>query len=298
VDGSCELPESPELPEFFGTNQQEFVFDDLGRLVKAVDHTSELTGDEDITAEFRYDTAGRKLHENQTVPLGQQSYEHLIESEYARDGFRTMLEFSPPPTACDPGEEVDRYYIEYTADAVGRLEYLRAFDTPTDQCGVTRQPTELAEYRYVGSRVWSRWYGNGTELRMYEGSEPGQRPMLYDALGRVTGMRTVNGAATVTDFRHDYDRIGNLMYEQRRHEPYSNPTDHYRTRAYTTDYMGRLTAWREGKLPVNPIGVDNADPADAPQDPTDHWSSPDFAPLELSVKSTYLESCWAHVAQL
>ncbi len=29
-----------------------------------------------------------------------------------------------------------------------------------------------------------------------------------------------------------------------------------------------------------------------------HWSFPAFAPPGLSVKSTYLESCWADVSQL
>jgi RHS repeat-associated protein len=235
---------------FFGTTSQHFAYDDLGRVIRAEDHSpgSFSSAEEQIRAEFHYDTAGRKLEENQLLPLGSVLAPHYVDSEYAPDGFRTKLLF-PQPTGA-----VDRYTIKYTPDSAGRLSLIEAPSVPADPLsGDSRPMRDMATYEYVGNQVWRRWSGNNVETRMFEDTASvGHRPVLFDGIGRLRGMRIgvqLGGVlgTPIADFRYDYDPVGTLTYEQRKHEQVgAQSPPRFRTRAYTKDLMGRLTEWREG----------------------------------------------------
>ncbi len=255
---------SPE--EFFGTTKQEFRWDDLGRMVKAIDRSPSLpSGEQDIVDNFAYDTGGRVNREDQALPLNGNLRTHPVDSTYLLDGFRSTLSYPTIWVNWDRGETLDRYKLSMSPDAEGRLAQIVGPDTPVEPAfGVSRSTTILANYQHLGGKVWSRWYQNDTETRFYKDEE-----MLYDQLGRVRGMRTVDVQdpdpdSSITDFRYGYDRVGNLSYEQRRHEPLGDPSlAQYRTRTYRVDRLDRLTKWREGGLGTdNPVPPDTVDPTD------------------------------------
>ena len=87
-----------------------------------------------------------------------------------------------------------------------------------------------------------------------------------DSLGRTTGRRTVlDPAATspelVTEYQSGFDRIGQLMYEQRRHEQIGASGTTWRTRAYTHDLMGRVKERKDGETSGdNPLVPTNSTP--------------------------------------
>lgn len=82
-------------------------------------------------------------------------------------------------------------------------------------------------------------------------------------------------------FRYGWDRVGNLMFEQRLHEPLS-AANTYRTRAHRTDLLGRLVRWREGRTekkldPTDPtIPVTTEKPDTAVTSPSDGETSKPF----------------------
>jgi len=162
----------------------------------------------------------------------------------------------PPPEPAQLGDQ------PIGQEHVGRPTALRdlATDPHSPAPGVGREPRLLSTYSYLGERVWKRWSGNGIETRFYEAGTPAQP--LYDSLGRVRGIRSIGpgGSPTVADFRYGYDRVGNRTYEQRRHEPLTAPST-FRTRATTSDLLGRLTKWREGSLGADTPTVPAIDPA-------------------------------------
>jgi len=285
-------------PEFFGTTQQTFVFDDLGRVVRAVDRSpeSEFPGARDIVVSFSYDSLGRKRGENQQLPLDGILADHWVQSEYQADGFRTKLAY-PEVTGA-----VDRYSLEFTPDLAGRIGLIRGPDEPQDPfAGSPPRPLrDLARYRYAGGSVWSRSYGNGTETRGYLDGAVGAKDLLRDGLGRSTGMRTTSlnlQLPTVTDFRYGFDRVGNLTHEQRRHEGPDDGGPPYRTRVYGTDRMGRLAGWKEGPLGDDPVDADTEDPLSLIEAPTaaeswsldllGNWQSRTAGPPESEVTDTY-----------
>jgi RHS repeat-associated protein len=110
--------------------------------------------------------------------------------------------------------------------------------------------TALASYTWMGPRPWERTHANFTETRYWDTHDGAVKP-LYDPLGRLLGVRTTDegtGGTNLGDFagfRYGWDRVGNLMFEQRLHEPLSTANT-YRTRAHRTDLLGRLGRWREG----------------------------------------------------
>ena len=250
--------ESYDPGKFFGTTEQSFAWDDLGRMVRATDRSPVFgTADQDIEVRFRYDSAGRKVEENQRLPLNGQLADHFVTSTFDLAGFRMALAFPH-----------DDYTIQFQPDVRGRLATIQA---PTDPSDAQSAPAILVEYGHVGGQVWNRSYRNGTELRMYEPDGQGGTTLLYDGLGRPTAMQTSHTGSwtgpALPDFRYGYNRVGELMYEQRRHEPPTNPAG-YRTRGYTTDQMGRLRSWAEGSMdsPMDPTTTDPAGLFTSPSD--------------------------------
>jgi RHS repeat-associated protein len=122
----------------------------------------------------------------------------------------------------------------------------------------------------------SQWSGNNVETRFWD-SQGAATTSLYDSLGRLRGMRSVDAGGAnprVSEFRYAYDRIGNLSLEQRVHEPLDNAGALLRTRAYKTDLLGRLAKWREGGLAqdsiaspaINPVHTDPSGDVSSPTD--------------------------------
>ncbi len=244
--------ENGDGTEFSGTTTQFFGYDDLGRVVHATDHSPDFGNEQDIQTHFWYDSASRLGKENQRHPINDQFFNHSVVSTFDVAGFRTNLVFPDP-----------NYGIQYVSDDRGRLKTIRAPTDPEDM----EEPTlaDLVGYQYVGGQPWRREYRNGTELKFDDGAGHA----LYDGLGRPTGMRTTattpgtwTGGA-LPDFRYGYDRVGNLIYEQRRHESIQSSPPKYRTRAYGTDRMGRLREWAEGPLAADPLAPDTTDPVAA-----------------------------------
>jgi RHS repeat-associated protein len=244
-----------------GSTARAFVYDDLGRLIKATDTNLDCSAETALDSFFTYDSVGRTIEENQPRRVGTETVDHVVRSWFDAQGARTKLEF---PQAYDElGAPQPLYAITFQTDSLGRLAAIRA---PGDPADAGSPPTSLVEYDYAGGQVWSRRYRNGAELRMYDDGAIGHDP--WDGLGRPTALRTVNAAdpqQVITDFRYGFDRVGNLTHEQRLHEPVTvgqSPAEGtYRTRAFTTDLLGRLAAWNEGDLGLDPIPPAATDPA-------------------------------------
>jgi len=258
----------PAGTEFYGTTAQSFVYDDLGRMVEAVDHTQSHPDGEDIRVALKYDSIGRRTEENQRLPLNGGFEDHVVSSVYAIDGLRTTLSY---PRTYDPsGQELDLYTLAFNSDNRHRLTGITGPTGPQEPAfEALRGSRSLLEYEYVGGRPWSRWQGNFTETRFHDGTES-----LYDGLGRPTRMLMIDEGNTSTvlpDFEYGYDRVGNRSFEMRRHERMSTGPDKYRTRGFSTDLMDRMVSWREGPIDrdLNPITPNSSDPAALVPSPSD-----------------------------
>jgi RHS repeat-associated protein len=238
VDRTASTANLPTGLTFYGTDRQQFEFDDLGRMVLARDLT---TGLSDIEVVMRYDTAGRLLEDDQRHPVNGTLVSHKVTSAYDITGFRTGLTYPDLPGGGTG------YALTMTRDTLGRLVSISG---PSDPDNVGSTPEMLAGYSWMGPRPWDRTQANFTQTRYWD-TDAGTEKPLYDPLGRLLGVRTVDqgtGGTILGDFasfRYGYDRVGNLMYEQRLHEPLAT-ADTYRTRAHRTDLLGRLERWREG----------------------------------------------------
>jgi len=278
--------------EFFGTEQQEFSYDDLGRMVRARDLTPALGSSAEIATEFSWDSVGRLLKEDQQLPLidilGSHLESHLLDFSYDLDGFRRSVTW--PRNAAgqnDPG----RYRVEFTPDDLGRLQLIEAPISPTDPAPAeSRVLDEISGYSYLGNLPWQRWHANDTEQQFFEGDpqNPTSLFSLFDGAGRIMGVRTVvtggpDDGSVKAEFRYGYDRLGHRISEQRLHEPKIDPPGTYRTRAIGYDLLDRVTSWREGFLGQNPIAPTVTDPpAQVPTpgdgeswtlDPTGNWTA-------------------------
>ncbi len=261
--------------EFRGATEQLFGYDDLGRIVFATDRSAEAFPVEpDIDVGFVYNSLGRRIDENQPRLVGGAVQNHHVESNYGPDGFRTLLRF--PESFDVSGLPIEEYVLTYEPDDAGRLEWISGPISPTDPAnGDPRVTGTLVDFRYLGGQLWERSYTNDTERRAYLDGPDEQKQPLYDALGRTTGIREVDSdvpSQLVVNFRYGYDRVGNLTHEQRLHEEISS-SNVFRTRAYRTDHMGRLTKWTEGSLGAgNPVPPQTVDPTALLTDLTDEES--------------------------
>jgi RHS repeat-associated protein len=229
---------------------------------------TDFPSDPTIVVDNYFDTGGRLIRDNQRLPLNGALTDHDVLSVYRSDGFRSTLTY--PQTYSSGGQALERYELTMAPDGLGRLASVTGPQLPSEPAvGAGRGSRSLLTYSYLGDKVWQRWSGNGLETQFYE-TTPTTHP-LYDGVGRVRGMRSVdagNGNPLIADFRYGYDRVGNRTYEQRRHEAMTAPSAGFRTRTYKTDLLGRLTRQREKALGADTmttpiVPMDDGDPTDA-----------------------------------
>ena len=252
-----------ETYTFAGATQQTFSYDALGRLVSTTDHTPGLpASDQDIFAAFTFSSASQVLAEHQFHPGSSTSHDVL--TNYLIDG---AVESTTWPAYSPAGVLQHRYVVEFVNDDLGRVHRIRGPTSSLDTPASAGAPgvADLATYHYVGALPWDRSYANGTSFKMYEEGASGAKPLLYDTAMRPIGIRNELGAETA-EFRYGYDRVGNLMFEERRHEEYSsqNPVS-FRARALSYDLQNRLVEWSEGEvLEGSPIPPTHPNPAEFP----------------------------------
>ncbi len=257
----------PSVPVFTGTIEHEFEFDALGRIVRATDRSdgAEFPFETELIVERQYDTLSRLRIESQWLPVDGSLVEHRVESTYDAAGFRRVLDY--PEEFDATGAALPRYRLTHSPDTRGRLEKIQGASDPANPASTV---VDLARFQYAGGRLWLREYpSNGIELRFFGNGAHQAKPLEYDGLGRTRRMSTVESASphnVLAGFQYGFDRVGNLTYEQRLHEPIG--TD-YRTRAMTSDHRRRLTQWTEGPLPANPVLTSPDDPASEFETPTD-----------------------------
>jgi RHS repeat-associated protein len=221
-----------------------------------------------IKVEAYYNSGGRRYREDQHLPVDGEMEIHQLDFEYAKDGFRTRVEY---PEAFDlQSNSLGRYTIDYTPDDLGRLKTVQGphRDYLQNLNGATQ--TTLATFEWAGNKMWSRLYGNGTELRGFD--EPvgaGDPTPLFDKAGRRIGARTIDpdgGTGSVAcggttqcllDYRYGYDAVGNKTYQQKKHEPLGEPPgSDFNSKVFTHDLMGRLLGMIERDLPTDPTQAD------------------------------------------
>ncbi len=257
----------PSTAGFTGTIEHEFEYDDLDRVVRAIDRSDsvEFPSETEIIVERQFDTAGRLLVDSQWLPVDGSLVERRVESTYDASGFRLKLRY--PEEFDSEGSALPRYDLTFVPDARGRLKTIQGASLPWDPGSIV---VDLVTFEYAGARAWLREYPTtGHELRFFGGGAHGAKPLGYDGLGRTRMMQTVETAApqnVLTVFQYGFDRVGNLTYEQRLHEDIGSS---YRTRAMTSDHRGRLTQWAEGPLPEDPVLSTPTDPASEFETPTD-----------------------------
>ncbi|MCP3981147.1 MAG: RHS repeat-associated core domain-containing protein [bacterium] len=262
--------ETPGAAAFAGTIEQVFVHDDLDRIVRAVDRSAEaeFPDETEVVIEREFDSLGRMRFGTQWIPVDGVPVEHRVESVHDNAGFRRELGF---PAAFDlQGSPLPPHRLSYIPDDRGRLSTIQAAVDPSDASSAR---TDLVRLQYVGGRPWLRDYPtSGLELRFHDDGPVAQKMLHYDGLGRVRGMRTVESGApqnSLADFRYGYDRVGNMTFEQRRHEPVADVPGSYRTRAMDVDHRGRLTQWAEGPLPSDPVPPATVQPSSLLETPSD-----------------------------
>ena len=186
-----------------------YQYDALARLVRATDNNDAMTMTDDSTVTFAYDSLSRQLEETQQTGTGAPA---VVSSRYDGVGRRVALIYPN-------GRQID-----YTYDALSRLVQVKD----------AAEPTPTATYSYLGERLLERTYQNGVRLTMRnpmtglaDGYDGARRPVLI----RHLGPPPVN--ATIADFQHTLDRVGNRTVEQRLH---ANRQD-----TYTYDSLYRTT---------------------------------------------------------
>lgn len=200
-------------------------FDGLRRLTRATDNNDPADISDDSTVEHAYDSLGQLLEERQQMGASPPS---VVSSQYSGDGNRTSLIYPD-----------DRQYT-YGYDAVDRLRNVQRqpiFPEPPEP------PT--ATYSYIGGRLLERTYGSGVRLT-YLDPNTGQQDG-YDGARRTVRTRHLRpDNSAVAEFVHTYDRMSNLVAEQRLH---SNMQD-----TYSYDSVYRETAFTRDAQ-ITPAGL-------------------------------------------
>jgi len=198
-----------------GTTLRTYEYDGLSRITRSIDNNDPSTVSDEATLDWRYDSLGDLLVETQNGIT--------IATKF--DGVGNRLSCTYPD-----GRVVETDYDELNRPAIIRDR---------------GSASSLAQYDYLGkSRVLERRNGNGTRLRLHDGSG---NQTGYDALRRQITIRHENAAgALLAGSAHAYDRADNRRYGV---DLISATAD-----AYEYDSGYRLTRARRG-APVSALST-------------------------------------------
>ncbi len=180
-------------PGIVGTTELTFQFDGLSRMTLATDNNEPADPGDDSVITFAYDSQNRVVEETQQIgalPV------RAVSSAWTADD-RTGITY-PNGRA-----------LSYIHDGLDRIDEI------WDEFDVL----PLADYDYIGSdRVLIRRYQNGTRLTYLDNAN--QMDSGYDGLRRLVQERHLRtGNTLIAGAQHGYDRMNNILDEQKLHDP-------------------------------------------------------------------------------
>ena len=211
--------ETLSKPEGIEAVTQWFWYDGAGRLLKSRDRNEE-TG-RVVERELSYDSLGNAIREIQAID----GVTAEIQRAFDHTGRRVSLTY-------DNGRELT---YQYQDDALDRLRTLVEDGSPR------------AAWDYLGGLIQER------SLFTAQGAEV-TSPRTFDGLKRVTSLRHVregDPATLLLGFDYGYDRMDNVLYEDRLHRDPLEPAGVTTGDAYFYDTLYRVKEARYGCTDVS-----------------------------------------------
>jgi YD repeat-containing protein len=211
-----------------GTTHQNFEYDGLSRLTRAVDPNNGTDSTDDTNVTFIYDSLGRLVEEAQQSSGTGGGTSRSSDLAWQAAGLLTGVTYP------------DGDQVMYGYDGAERLR----------NANHMMHPELTATFDYFGmGRLITRRYGNGVRLTFLD--DAGTTDTGYDGARRPILMRHLDASnALLAGFEYRYDRRGSPISTRRLHDA-SAATGGARGNLYAYDSAGRLTGAQVAYLDAN-----------------------------------------------